>query len=104
MERLFKDMGIRKWTVDIPCVTGRLKENTEFQISPEEGRKYLRYGYGGGIHTAASGFAYGLHVSLDELKCDCEYIESCREVVDTGLNFSATPSEKTLTDVPFMVS
>jgi len=26
------------------------------------------------------------------------------EVVDTGLNFSATPSEKTLTDVPFMVS
>ena len=54
------------------------KENMEFQISPEEGGKYLRYGYGGGIHTAASGFACGLHFSLDELKCDCEYIESCR--------------------------
>ncbi len=115
MERLFKDMGIREWTVDVPCITGRLKENREFQIRPEEGGKYLRYGYGGGIHTSASGFACGLHlmavmadgkvakctfysddpagrveeglrtcwqrikpIRLDELECDCEYIESCR--------------------------
>ena len=115
MERLFKDMGIREWTVDVPCITGRLKENREFQIRPEEGGKYLRYGYGGGIHTSASGFACGLHlmavmadgkvakctfysdnpagrveeglrtcwqrikpIRLDELKCDCEYVESCR--------------------------
>jgi len=115
MERLFKDMGIREWTVDVPCITGRLRENREFQIRPEEGGKYLRYGYGGGIHTSASGFACGLHlmavmadgkvakctfysdnpagrveeglrtcwqrikpIRLDELECDCEYIESCR--------------------------
>lgn len=115
MERLFKDTGIKEWTVDVPCVTGRLEENMEFQISPEEGGKYLRYGYGGGLHTTASGFACGLHlmavmadgkvakctfysdsavgrieggiracwqrikpIRLDELKCDCEYIESCR--------------------------
>ncbi|MFH1704259.1 MAG: radical SAM protein [Nitrospirota bacterium] len=115
MERLFKDMGIREWTVDVPCITGRLKENREFQIRPEEGGRYLRYGYGGGLHTSASGFACGLHlmavmadgkvakctfysdnpagrveeglrtcwqrikpIRLDELECDCEYIESCR--------------------------
>lgn len=115
MERRFKNMGIREWTVDIPCIIGRLQENTEFQISPEEGGKYLRYGYGGGLHTATPGFACGLHlmaimadgnvakctfysdnavgrveeglkvcwqrikpVRLDELKCDCEYLESCR--------------------------
>jgi radical SAM protein with 4Fe4S-binding SPASM domain len=115
MEKRFKDMGIREWTVDIPCITGRLQENTKFQISPEEGGKYLRYGYGGGLHTATPGFACGLHlmaimadgkvakctfysnsavgrveeglgvcwqrikpIRLDELKCDCEYIESCR--------------------------
>ncbi len=115
MERLFKNLGIKEWAVDVPCITGNLKENIEFQISPAEGGRYLRYGYGGGLHTAASGFACGLHlmavmadgkvtkctfysdtpvgriedglnicwqrikpIRLDELKCDCEYIESCR--------------------------
>ena len=121
-------MGIREWTVDVPCITGRLKENREFQIRPEEGGRYLRYGYGGGIHTSASGFACGLHlmavmadgkvvkctfysdnpagrveeglrtcwqrikpIRLDELECDCEYVESCRGgAVDTGLSFLVT--------------
>lgn len=115
MERLFKDMGIKEWTVDVPCVTGRLEQNTEFQISPEIGGRYLKYGYGGGLHTANPGFACGLHlmavmadgkaakctfysdnavgrveeglrtcwqrigpIRLDELKCDCDFIESCR--------------------------
>ncbi|MEW6416616.1 MAG: radical SAM protein [Nitrospirota bacterium] len=115
MERLFKDMGIKNWTVDIPCITGRLQENPEFQISPEQGGKYLRYGYGNGLHAGASGYACGLYlmavmadgrvskctfysdssvgriedglrecwqrikpIRLDELKCDCKYIESCR--------------------------
>ncbi len=115
MQRLFTNMGIKDWAVDVPCITGRLKENAEFQISPEQGGKYLRYGYGGGLHEGAPGYACGLHlmsvsadgrvsrctfysdnsvgtiddglkecwqrinpVRLDELKCDCEYIESCR--------------------------
>lgn len=115
MERLFKDMGVREWAVDVPCITGRLKDNREFQISPEDGGRYLRYGYGGGLHASSSGFACGLHlmsvmadgkvakctfysdapvgktkeglracwqrikhIRLDELKCDCDYIESCR--------------------------
>lgn len=115
MERLFKDIGIREWTVDVPCIAGRLKENIEFQISPSESGRYLRYGYGEGLHTGASGFACGLHlmaviadgrvskctfysdsaagkvedglkecwhrinpIRLDELKCDCKYIEACR--------------------------
>src|SRR4030065_887061 len=62
MERLFKDMGIKDWTVDVPCITGRLEENTEFQISPEQSGKYFRYGYGNGLHAGASGFACGLHL------------------------------------------
>lgn len=115
MERLFKNIGIKDWTVDVPCLTGRLKENTEFQITPEQSGKYLRYGYGNGLHAGASGFACGLHlmavmsdtsvskctfysdkavgriedglrvcwqrmqpIRLDELKCDCKHIESCR--------------------------
>src|SRR4030043_894605 len=57
LERLFKDMGIKDWTVDIPCITGRLQENPEFQINPEQGGKYFRYGYGKRLHAGASGFA-----------------------------------------------
>ncbi|GFP34190.1 hypothetical protein HKBW3S42_02530, partial [Candidatus Hakubella thermalkaliphila] len=101
-------------TVDIPCISGRLEKHSEFQINTEDGGRYLRYGYGNGLHTGASGFACGLHlmavmadgrvskcifydsaagkiedglkecwqrikpIRLDELKCDCKYIEACR--------------------------
>ena len=115
MERLFKDIGIKDWTVDVPCITGRLQDNSKFQISPQTGGKYLGYGYGEGLHSGALGFACGLHlmavmadgrvskctfysdsavgriedslrkcwqrikpIRLDELKCECDYIESCR--------------------------
>jgi radical SAM protein with 4Fe4S-binding SPASM domain len=115
MERLFKDIGIKDWTVDVPCITGRLEENSKFQIDPQTGGKYLGYGYGEGLHSGATGFACGLHlmavtadgriskctfyydrpvgsikdglrkcwqrirpIRLDELKCDCNYIELCR--------------------------
>lgn len=62
MESLFREMGIKDWTVDVPCITGRLEEYGEFQISPEVGGKYLRYGYGKGLHSGDSGFACGLHL------------------------------------------
>jgi radical SAM protein with 4Fe4S-binding SPASM domain len=62
MERLFKEMGIKDWTVDVPCMTGRLIENAGFHISPEQGGKYLRYGYGSGLHTGSPDFACGLHL------------------------------------------
>lgn len=57
MERLFKDMGIKDWTVDVPCITGRLEENPEFQLSPEQGGKYMRYSFGNGPHAGTPGFA-----------------------------------------------
>jgi radical SAM protein with 4Fe4S-binding SPASM domain len=63
MEHLFKRLGIKEWTVDVPCTTGRLRENARFSISPEEGGKYLGYGYGGGLHaTGLGGYACGLHL------------------------------------------
>jgi radical SAM protein with 4Fe4S-binding SPASM domain len=68
MEKLFKKLGIKEWTVDIPCITGNFKKHTEFQVPPETGGKYLRYGYGGGIHTASASsskknkFACGRHL------------------------------------------
>jgi radical SAM protein with 4Fe4S-binding SPASM domain len=62
MERLFKSMGIKEWTVDIPCTAGRLKDHAELHVSPEEGGKYLGYGYGSGLHSSSEGYGCGLHL------------------------------------------
>jgi radical SAM protein with 4Fe4S-binding SPASM domain len=62
MERQFHSMGIKDWTVDVPCVTGRLRENADLQVAPEEGGRYLGYGYGGGLHAAARGYGCGYHL------------------------------------------
>lgn len=62
MERMFKDMAIREWTVDVPCLTGRLKENDGFHVSPGVGGRYLGYGYGGGLHSTAVGYGCGYHL------------------------------------------
>lgn len=76
MERLLRELGVKEWTVDVPCITGRLKHNPEFQISPEVGGKYLRYGFGGGIHTSSPGFACGTHlmaVTADGKTAKCTF-------------------------------
>jgi radical SAM protein with 4Fe4S-binding SPASM domain len=62
MERLFKGMGIKDWTVDIPCMTGRLADNNDLQVTAEEGGKYLGYGFGGGLHSTGVGYGCGLHL------------------------------------------
>jgi radical SAM protein with 4Fe4S-binding SPASM domain len=62
MDELFRSIGVKDWTVDVPCFTGRLKENPDLVVSPEEGGKYLGYGYGGGMHATGPGFGCGLHL------------------------------------------
>ncbi|RJQ41843.1 MAG: radical SAM protein [Nitrospiraceae bacterium] len=62
MEALFKGLGIKDWTVDVPCISGSLKRHAEFQIAPDIGGKYLAYGYGDGLHSGALGIACGLHL------------------------------------------
>jgi len=61
MEALFKDMGIKDWTVDVPCITGNLKHNALFHVPPAEAGQYLNYGFGGGLH-GGDGYACGLHL------------------------------------------
>lgn len=62
MERQFNEMGIKEWTVDVPCITGRLREHAGFQVLPEQGGKYLGYSYGGGMHSRGQGFGCGQHL------------------------------------------
>ena len=62
MDRLFKKIGIKDWTVDIPCIVGRLRENADLWITPKRGGTFLRYGFGAGLHAGSSGFGCGLHL------------------------------------------
>ena len=62
MDEDFRAMGIRDWTVDVPCVEGRLKENPGHGLTPEVAGKYLAYGYGGSIHGGGMGYACGRHL------------------------------------------
>ncbi len=76
MKEMFIKIGVKDWTVDIPCETGRLKENPDFQIKPDEGSKFLSYGYGGGLHSSAKGYACGLHliaVNADGYVSKCSF-------------------------------
>jgi radical SAM protein with 4Fe4S-binding SPASM domain len=63
MERLFRGLGIREWTVDVPCPEGSLKDNDVLQILPEIGGRFLDYGFGGGLHGGGNGFGCGLHLA-----------------------------------------
>jgi len=63
MERLFRDIGIKEWSVDVPCVVGNLGDNPLFQLRPETAGRYLRYGFGGGLHGGDEGFGCGLHLA-----------------------------------------
>jgi radical SAM protein with 4Fe4S-binding SPASM domain len=62
LEQLFRSLGVKDWTVDVPCAAGRLQDNRELAVTPEIGGKYLGYGYGGGMHSTGKGYACGLHL------------------------------------------
>ena len=63
MKRLFQGLGIRDWTVDVPCPEGRFKDNDMLQVTPAIGGKFLDYGFGGGLHGGGEGFGCGLHLA-----------------------------------------
>ncbi|MBW2318717.1 MAG: radical SAM protein [Deltaproteobacteria bacterium] len=63
-----------EWNIDVPCATGRLSENPEFWVTPEEGAPFLRYATGGSYHGTDEPFACGYHLCTvtaegDVLKC-----------------------------------
>lgn len=62
MDGLFREIGIKDWTVDAPCISGNLRDNPLFQVAPEVAGKYLNYGFGDGLHGGGEGFACGLHL------------------------------------------
>lgn len=90
MERLFKDLGIKDWSVDVPCLEGNVLNNPSLLLSPEIGGNYLRYGFGEGLHAGEGGFACGLHLASvtaegNVAKC-AFYMSSPVGHIDEGLD------------------
>lgn len=89
MEKLFRGLGIKEWTVDVPCVEGNLRKNPLFQLDPEAAGPFLRYGFGEGLHGGGEGFACGLHlaaVTSDGKVCKCAfYADRPGGSIDEGL-------------------
>jgi radical SAM protein with 4Fe4S-binding SPASM domain len=78
-----------EWNIDVPCKAGRLSDNPELAITPEQGAPFLRYATGGSYHGAEEPFACGYHLctvtaSGDVLKCSF-FPESPLGSVDDGL-------------------
>jgi len=57
MERLFKGLGVRDWTVDVPCPEGNMKDNDILRVPPETGGRLMNYGFGGSLHGGERGLA-----------------------------------------------
>jgi radical SAM protein with 4Fe4S-binding SPASM domain len=78
MERLFSDMDIISWSVDVPCVTGALAQNKEYALPAKEAAGYLKYGFGAGAHESTGDHTCGSHmcsVSPDGQVSKCGFFE-----------------------------
>ena len=79
MQELFTDIGIISWSVDVPCITGRLEENKEYMPDLKEAAVYLKYGFGSGAHESSGNYTCGSHlcaVSPDGSVSKCGFFES----------------------------
>ena len=62
LSSLIQSKNIKEWNVDLPCITGRMEENRDLWVSPEEAGPFLPYGYGGGLHTSEKNATCGAHL------------------------------------------
>ena len=62
MQKLFSDLHILSWSVDVPCEAGSLKENPDFILLPEEAAPFLSYGFGAGAHESTGNHTCGSHL------------------------------------------
>jgi radical SAM protein with 4Fe4S-binding SPASM domain len=62
MERMVKSMGIKDWTVDVPCLSGCLLGDQEILPPPDVAAKYMNLGFGEGLHGGGEGYACGMHL------------------------------------------
>jgi radical SAM protein with 4Fe4S-binding SPASM domain len=78
MQELFSGMEVISWSVDVPCITGRLSQNKDFSLEIKEAAAYLKYGFGSGAHEGSGNYTCGSHlcaVSPDGSVSKCGFFE-----------------------------
>ncbi|MBU1274306.1 MAG: radical SAM protein [Proteobacteria bacterium] len=63
LEELVRQLGAGEWGIDAPCLSGRLGENPELAVSPEQAAQAMALAYGGAFHGGGGGAACGLHLA-----------------------------------------
>ncbi len=78
MQRLFSELNILSWGVDVPCVAGNLKDNPDYIPDNEEAALFLKYGFGAGTHESSGDYTCGSHlcaVSPEGTVSKCGFFE-----------------------------
>jgi radical SAM protein with 4Fe4S-binding SPASM domain len=78
MQKLFSDMDVVSWGVDVPCEVGNLSGNRDFILNAEEAAPFLEYGFGEGAHESTGNYTCGSHlcsVAVDGSVSRCGFFE-----------------------------
>lgn len=62
MQKLFSDLEVISWSVDVPCVTGALAGNKDFILNMKDAALLLKYGSGAGGHESSGDYTCGSHL------------------------------------------
>jgi radical SAM protein with 4Fe4S-binding SPASM domain len=62
LSKWLHELKVVEWNIDVPCSAGRLRENEEIQVDPENGARFLEYATGGSYHGGDEPFACGYHL------------------------------------------
>ena len=79
MEKVFSQKGAISWSVDVPCIIGRLCENRDFVLDLKEAAKFLKYGFGAGAHESTGDLTCGSHlcsIAPDGSVSKCGFFEN----------------------------
>ena len=74
MKDLLESKNIQEWNVDVPCMEGRLRENSDLWVTPSVAGPFLNYGFGGGLHSSGTEGTCGIHLCAvlpNENVCKC---------------------------------
>lgn len=63
MEKLFRELDVLQWSVDVPCEAGYLAENPDMAAGLSEAAAvFSQYGFGAGAHESTGHYTCGSHL------------------------------------------
>ncbi len=63
---LLSEMGVSAWNLEYPVASGRMADNPDLMLEPEEAAPFFELEWGWGAHEGAPGYACGAHLAAVE--------------------------------------